>query len=161
MYSDQRHLVKPMGSGGFVLQELILRNYVTAWIYCTAQGYIQYLVITCYEKDSAKEYICMNVYVFVCVLSLFTHVWLCATLWTIVPQAPLSMGFSRQEYSSGLPCPHPGDPPDLGIEPVSLRSPALAGRFFTTSATWEARVYMYCVYICMCVYICVCVCVCV
>ena len=48
------------------------------------------------------------------------------------------MGFSRQEYWSGLPCPPPGDLPNPGIEPVSLTSPALAGRFFTTSATWEA-----------------------
>ena len=45
------------------------------------------------------------------------------------------MGFSRQEYWSGLPCPSPGDLPNLGIEP--LMSPALAGRFFTTSVTWE------------------------
>ena len=50
------------------------------------------------------------------------------------------MGFSRQEYWSGLPCPPPGDLPDPGIEPVSLLSPALAGGFFTISATWEAQV---------------------
>ena len=48
------------------------------------------------------------------------------------------MGFSRQEYWSGLPCPPPGDLPDLGIEPTSLKSPALAHGFFITSATWEA-----------------------
>ena len=54
-------------------------------------------------------------------------------------QAPLSMEFSRQEYWSGLPCPPPGDLPDSGIEPMSLMSPALAGRFFTTSTTWEAQ----------------------
>ena len=47
------------------------------------------------------------------------------------------MGFSRQEYWSGLPCPPPEDLPDPGIEPASLVSPALAGSFFTTSATWE------------------------
>ena len=47
------------------------------------------------------------------------------------------MGFSRQEYWSGLPCPPPGDLPHPGIEPGSLTSPALADRFFTTSATWE------------------------
>ena len=47
------------------------------------------------------------------------------------------MLFSRQEYQSGLPCPSPGDLPDPGIELKSLTSPALAGRFFTTSATWE------------------------
>ena len=47
------------------------------------------------------------------------------------------MGYSRQEYWSGLLCPPPGDPPKLGMEPVPLRSPALAGRFFITSTTWE------------------------
>jgi len=47
------------------------------------------------------------------------------------------MGFSRQEYWSGLPCPLPGDLSDLGIEPESLMSPALAGGFFTSSTTWE------------------------
>ena len=52
-------------------------------------------------------------------------------------QASLSMGFSRQEYWSGLPCPPPGDLPDPDIEFVSLISPALAGRFFTISATWK------------------------
>ena len=45
------------------------------------------------------------------------------------------MGFSRQEYWSWLPCPPPGDLPNSGIEPVSLKSPALAGGFFTTSVT--------------------------
>ena len=54
-----------------------------------------------------------------------------ARLWTIALQAPLSMGFSRQEYSSGLPCPPPGDLPDSGIKPTCLMSPALADRLFT------------------------------
>ena len=57
---------------------------------------------------------------------------------TVARQAPLSMGASRQEYWSGLPCSPPGDLPDQGIEPASLRSLALAGRFFTASAIWEA-----------------------
>ena len=52
-------------------------------------------------------------------------------------QAPLSMGFSRQEYSSVLPCPPPGDLPKPGIESMSLKSLALAGEIFTVSATWE------------------------
>ena len=56
-------------------------------------------------------------------------------LHTIAHQAPLFMGFSRHEYWSGLPFPSPGDLPDAGIEPTSLMSPALAGRFFTTSTT--------------------------
>ena len=74
----------------------------------------------------------------VCVLSHFIRVQLIVTLWTVAHQAPLSMGFSRQEYWSGLPCPPPGDLPNPGIEPISLMSPAMAGRFFTTSTTWEA-----------------------
>ena len=68
-------------------------------------------------------------------LSRFSHVQLFETLWTIAHQAPLSMGFSRQEYWTELPCPPPGDFPNPGIKPASLTSPALAGRFFTTSTT--------------------------
>ena len=55
------------------------------------------------------------------------------------PHAPLSMGSPRQEYWSGLPWPSPGDLPNPGIEPVSLVTPALAGRLFTACATWEAH----------------------
>ena len=72
---------------------------------------------------------------------LFSPAQLFVTPWTVVRQAPLSMGFSRQEYWTGLWCPPPGDLPNPGIKPTSLMSPALAGRFFTTSATWEALVY--------------------
>ena len=75
--------------------------------------------------------------VYMCVLSHFDRVLLFATLWTIAHQAPLSMGFSRQECWSGLTCPSPGDLSDSGIEPTSFTSPALAGVFFTTSATWD------------------------
>ena len=57
-----------------------------------------------------------------------------AMLWTIACQAPLSMGFSGQEYWNGLPFPSPGHLPNPGIEPASLMSPALAGGFFTTTA---------------------------
>ena len=74
---------------------------------------------------------------YVCVLSHFSRVHLFETLWAIDHQAPLSMGFSRHEYWSGLACPPPKDLPSTGIEPGSLMSPALAGEFFTTSATWE------------------------
>ena len=56
-----------------------------------------------------------------------------ATPWTTACQAPLSIGFSRQEYWSGLPFPFPGDLPDPGIEPTPPVSPALAGGFFTTA----------------------------
>ena len=71
-----------------------------------------------------------------CVLSRFSCVWLFVTLWTIACQAPLSVGFSRYEYWSGLPCPPSGDLPSPGIEPAFL---ALAGGFSTTSTTWEAQ----------------------
>ena len=71
------------------------------------------------------------------VLSHFSHVQLFVTLWIVACQAPLSMGFSSQAYQSGLPCPPPGDLPDPRIIRMSLTSPALAGRFFTTSTTWE------------------------
>ena len=64
--------------------------------------------------------------------------WLFATPWTVAHQAFLSMGFSWQEYWSGLAGPLSGDLPDPGIELVSSKAPALAGRLFATSATWEA-----------------------
>ena len=60
-----------------------------------------------------------------CMLSHLGPVLLFVTLWAVAHQASLSMGFSRQEYLSGLPCPPPGDLPDPGIEPASLVSPAL------------------------------------
>ena len=55
-------------------------------------------------------------------------------------QAPLYMEYSRQEYWNGLPFPTPGDLPNPEIEPASLKSPALAGGFFTNNATWEALI---------------------
>ena len=66
-----------------------------------------------------------------------SHVLLFAAPWSAASQAPLSMGFPRQEHWSGLLVPPAGDLPDPGIQPASLASPVLAGRFFTTSATWE------------------------
>ena len=79
-----------------------------------------------------------NVFHSLCMLSRFSHILLFATLRIVAHQAPRSMGFARQEHWSGLPYPSPGNPPDSEIEPVSLISLALAGGFFTTSATWEA-----------------------
>ena len=64
---------------------------------------------------------------------MLSHVQLFATLWTVTCQAPLSLGFSRQEYWNGLPCPPPGNLPNPGVEPTSLATPALAGGFFTTA----------------------------
>ena len=78
-----------------------------------------------------------------CMRSHFSCVQLFLTLWTRPCQAPLPKEFSRQEYWSGLSRPPPGDLPNPGIEPTSLTSPALADRFFTTSATWEALISLY------------------
>ena len=69
---------------------------------------------------------------------LLSRVQLFVTPWTVASQAPLSIGFYRQEYWSKLTFPSPGDLPNPGIESKSLASPELAGRYFTTSATWEA-----------------------
>ena len=78
-----------------------------------------------------------------CMLCHFSRVWLFATLWTIGHQAPLSMGFSSQEYQGVLPCLPPGNLLNLGMEPASLTSYALAAGFFTSSTTWKALCWVY------------------
>ena len=79
-------------------------------------------------KVASNQEVCVCVCVCVCCCIS------CAvmTLWTVACQAPLSTGFYRQEYRSGLPFPSPGDFPNPGIQPASPVSPALAGKFFTT-----------------------------
>ena len=71
-------------------------------------------------------------------LSHFSRVRLFATLWTVARRAPLSMGILQARILEWVALLSPGDLPNPGIEPASLMSSALAGRFFTTSATWEA-----------------------
>ena len=67
-----------------------------------------------------------------------TCVCVCSVVFnSVTPWAPLSMGYPRQEYWSGLPFPFPGDLPDPGSEPVSLVSPSLAGRFYTTLQSYS------------------------
>ena len=73
-----------------------------------------------------------------CMLSRFSSLQLFETLWTVAHQAPLSTGFSKQKYWSGLPFPPPGGLLNPGIKPESLRSPELAGRFLTISAYLSA-----------------------
>ena len=80
---------------------------------------------------------------FACVLSLLSHLTLCDPVDYITLQAPLFMGFSKQECWSGLPCSPTGDLPKPGIEPASLMFPVLADGFFTTSATWEVQYVIY------------------
>ena len=69
--------------------------------------------------------VCVCVCVCMCMLSRFSHVWFFATLWTVAHQAPLSMGFSKQEYWSGVPCPPPGYLANPGIKPMSPAAPTL------------------------------------
>ena len=76
-------------------------------------------------------------------LSRFSRVRLFTTPCTVAHQAPLSIGFSRQECWSELPCPSPGDLPDSGIEPASHMSPALAGGFFTTDLPEKPLLQLY------------------
>ena len=77
----------------------------------------------------------------------FRHVWCFVTPWTVAHQAPLSMGFSRQEYLSELPCPYPENLPDPVIEPVSLMYLAFSGRFLTTNAILRLCQYQICFWI--------------
>ena len=78
----------------------------------------------------------------VCVLCCFSRVRLSATPWTVARQAPLSMGFSRQEYWSRKPCLPPGDLPDNRDRTHMSMSPALTSKFFTTGATWDACTWL-------------------
>ena len=71
----------------------------------------------------------------ICAMS--SRVQLFVTLWTVALQAPLSIGFSRQEYWGGLPCPPPGDLLDPGIKHMSLASPALAAGSLSLLPPWK------------------------
>ena len=82
----------------------------------------------CQFSSVVREYT-LSYFLHVCTLKSFSHVQLCVTPWTVACQAPLSKGFPRQEYWSGLPFPSPGDLPDPGLKSMSL---ALAGTFSTT-----------------------------
>ena len=97
-----------------------------------------YLLVSIVASDkSVIIQILVLLYMCACVLSSFSPVLLFVTPWTIARQAPLSMGFSRREYWSRLPCPPLGDLPNPGIEPRSLIPPVLAAGFFITSTTWK------------------------
>ena len=93
--------------------------------------------IPSWTKDSACPTLVSSSVLLLCWAAL-SHVWLFATPRTVARQAPLSVEFPGQEYSNRLPFPPPEDLPHPGIEPASPASPALAGGFFTTRATWEA-----------------------
>ena len=118
---------------------LLVQATMIVWIVVKAFSQLPgFYLLLCHnlEKDSSvQDPMIVSVYM----LSHFSCLWLFATPWTVAHAAPLSMGFSRQEYWSGLPCPPKGDLPDSRMELTSLMSPALAGGFFTTNATWEAH----------------------
>ena len=71
------------------------------------------------------------------IMLVLSCVWLSVTPWAVAHQAPLSMGFSRQEYWTGLPFPPPGDLPNSGMEPLS---PALEGKFFPTEPSEKPQI---------------------
>ena len=83
-----------------------------------------------------------------CMLSCFSHVQLFVTLWMVASQAPMTMGFSRQEYWSGLPCPPPGDLSNPGIKPVSLKCPTLAARSLPLVSVQFSSVAQSCLTLC-------------
>ena len=105
----------------------------------------------------STEIILMKPYIYVLLLfsqSVMSNSF--TTPWTVARQAPLLMGFPRQEYWSGLPFPSPGDLPDPGIKPTSLGPPALAGGFFTIEPAGENHMYILSIYmgsLYLCVYI--------
>ena len=82
----------------------------------------------------------IDTYTLLIVVWSLSCVWLFAIPWTVARQAPLSVGFSRQEYWSGLPSPSPGDLPDPGIKPAT---PTLASGFFITEPPGKAHYWYY------------------
>ena len=102
--------------------------------------------VTCLDSTFLKPtktytYEITLVFLFLCLCAcpqLLSGARLFGTPWTVVHQAPLSMGILQEEYWSGLPCSHPWYLSDPGIKPTSLMSPALADGFLTSNAIWEA-----------------------
>ena len=104
------------------------------------------LPLSLYEvlsSSTSVQLIQIHFFMHLFILSHFNNVQCFATLWTVAHQVPLSLEFPKQEHWSGLPFPSPENLPDPGIKLASLMSPALASRFFTTNATWEALLYVH------------------
>ena len=87
-----------------------------------------------------KWIVCIGLLCCVQLLQLCLTLW---DLWTVAGQAPLSMGFSRQENWSGLPCPPPVDLPNPGIKPISLATPVFQAGSLTTEPPWKAHSLVY------------------
>ena len=103
---------------------------------CAKAPWFRTADLSCFTTDLTTIYTAVKK-ILAQLLYLTYCVQLFATPQTVACQAPLSMGFPRQEYWNGLPFPIPEDHPHPGIELASLMSPTLAGRFFTTRASWE------------------------
>ena len=99
-----------------------------------------YLKIFLLLKGEKRYHICEKV-VHVCMLSRFSCVWLCATLWTVACRPPLSKGFSRQDYWSGLPV--PSSRRSSQLRDRTHATLALARRFFTNRVTCEEKAVLY------------------
>ena len=95
-------------------QECYLSQKIAIWLL------LEILIFGNPQKLGLEIYLFIFLALHDCMLSPFSHVWLCGTLWTIARKAPLSVGFSRQEYWSGLPFPPPKDLPNPGTKPVTL-----------------------------------------
>ena len=136
----QRHhknCADKIGRGGLISQ-IFLQEYspivFSVWKSCSARNIYLFYKHKGGRRRGGKK---MKNKCNACMLSHFSRVWLFGIPSTTAHQTPLSLGFSRQEYWSGLSFPFPGDLPDPGIEPMS---PVSASEFFTSSATWEAPV---------------------
>ena len=114
-----------------------LTSIITAW----ANSYSKSQPIN--APSSPPPFLHIYLCLYRAVLSHFSRFWLFATLWTVAHQAPLSMGFSRQEYWTGLPCPPRGDLPNPEIKPMSSASPALQGHILYHWTPGEAHLYKY------------------
>ena len=110
LYKAQSPLSNYLGEYITLAHTLVSKLSGTRLLQPRTPGFVFFHLLQCKELGTA------------CMLS---HVRLFGTLWIVTHQDPLSMGFSRQEYWSGLPCPLPGDLPNPGIKPMSLASPSL------------------------------------
>ena len=128
----------------YPLQDYIFQSYWGEWnsyyskvlgksLKCSVTNDSRYLIYSyCWYSKRFPYHCKCQAEVNMCGLSHFSHIWLFVAPWTVALQAPLSTEFPRQKYWSVLPFHPPGDVSHPGIKPLSLMSPALAGRFFTT-----------------------------
>ena len=106
-------------------------------LYSTSSLHSSSVLGSLFQGWEGPDSVYLQIHTGECVLNHFSRVQLFVTPWTIACQAPLSMWFSRQDYWSELPCLSTGCLPNAGTKPTFLKSPALAGRFCTISATWK------------------------